>query len=105
MDVQINTDKNIQGGASLETFFQDLVKDQLKRFEKQITRVEVNIKDTNAAKGGDQDKHCSIEVRLSGLKPTAVTHEDDTVEKAVRGALTKTTRVISSTLGKLDDRS
>jgi hypothetical protein len=42
-----------------------------------------------------------IEARPAGLKPIAVIHHSDTIEKAVSGATDKIKRALENTFGKL----
>lgn len=104
MQIQVNAGRHIQGGQSLEEFFINMARESLERFGSHITRVEINIKDQNADKQGNNDKSCTIEARLAGLKPTAVTNEDSSVEAAVSGALDKLTRSLNKTIGRLENQ-
>lgn len=81
---------------------QGQVQKGLDRFAAKLTRVDLFLKDTNAAKGG-VDKHCSLEARPRGLDPVAVDHESETIHDAVHGALGKMQRLLDTKFGKLDD--
>lgn len=105
MQIQINTDANIQGDEELAAYVKDVVEDSLSRFSDRITRVEAHLSDENADKGGDDDKQCTLEARLEGRKPTAVTHRAATVNEAVDGAADKLGRLLESTLGRVQDRA
>ncbi|MEP7097907.1 MAG: HPF/RaiA family ribosome-associated protein [Dokdonella sp.] len=89
MKIQFNTDKNIQGHEALETRVSGMIEHSLAHVATHLTRVEVHLSDTNAAKGGDDDKRCTLEARLEHERPVGVSHEDKNVEKAVRGACDK----------------
>jgi ribosome-associated translation inhibitor RaiA len=104
MQVQINTDKNIDGREALTAQFRDVVESALSRFSEQITRVEVHVGDHNSTKSGPADKRCMIEARLKGHKPAVATHEASSVEEAVDGAADKLKRSLESTLGRLRDK-
>lgn len=104
MQIQINTDRTIEGREELAAHVQSVVEGALDRFSDRITRVEVHLSDENSDKGGRADKRCMIEARLGGRRPTAVTHRDETLKKAVDGAAEKVKRSIQSTLERLDDR-
>ena len=41
MLIQLNTDKNIDGNARLESYLNTLIKDELERFNEHMTRIEV----------------------------------------------------------------
>lgn len=103
MQIQINTDHNIEGREGLVTHFTEVVTEALSRYSDRITRVEVHLSDTNANKGG-ADKRCMMEARLEGRHPTAVTHEAFTLDEAVAGATEKLKASIASDLGRLRDQ-
>ncbi|MBE9092991.1 HPF/RaiA family ribosome-associated protein [Tychonema sp. LEGE 07203] len=102
MQVQINTDSNIEGNEAIAQQVESTIKDTLDRFGDRITHVDVHLSDENSdKKGGDNDMRCMIEARLKGLQPLAVTHQAATLDQAVDGAADKLTRLIDSTLGRL----
>lgn len=105
MQVQVNTDRNVDGNERLVELVESMVQSELARFAEQITRVEVHVRDENSdKKGGIDDLRCMMEARLSGLQPIAVTHTAPTVEEAVDGAAGKLKRSLESTMGRLNDR-
>jgi len=104
MQIQINTDNNIEGREELATQVEGVVQDSLSRFSDQITRVEVHLSDENSHKSGQDDKRCVMEARLEGRQPTAVTHQAATLNEAVDGDAEKLTASLESTLGRLRDR-
>ncbi len=89
MKIQFNTDKNIQGHQALETRVSGMIEQYLAHVATHLTRVEVHLSDSNAGKGGDADKRCALEARLEHERPVGVSHDDENVEKAVRGACEK----------------
>ncbi|WP_159799709.1 HPF/RaiA family ribosome-associated protein [Flavobacterium sp. MK4S-17] len=101
MLIQINTDNAIEGHDRMESYFSSTLENALRKFEDKITRLEVHIGDENSSKGGENDKRCMIEARPAGLKPIAVIHHSDTIEKAVSGATDKIKRALENTFGKL----
>ncbi len=102
MQIQINTDHNIDGNERLAAHVQTLVSDALERFSSQITRIEVHLSDENSdKKSGGKDKRCLLEARLAGMQPIAVTDHAETVEQAIQGACDKLTHSLDSTLGRL----
>ena len=104
MQIQMNTDGNIDGHEAHATQVSSVVESALKRFSDHITRVEVQLSDENSdKKGGNDDMRCVMEARLEGRQPIAVTHQAATVDQAVDGAADKLTRLIESTLGRLRD--
>ncbi len=105
MQIQMNTDSNIEGREAMATQLSSVVEKALKHVSDHITRVEVQLSDENSdKKGGNDDMRCVMEARLEGRQPVAVTHHAATVDQAVDGAAGKLTRLIESTLGRLHDR-
>lgn len=103
MQIQVNTDRNIEGRDALTEQVRGVVASALRRFSKQITQVELHLSDENSnKKGGSNDIRCLIEARLEGLRPIAVTHQAATVEQSVDGAADKMVNLIETTLGRLE---
>jgi hypothetical protein len=101
MQIQINTDKNIEGGERMSAYFTETLEQTLSRFTDQIMRLKVHLSDVNAHKEGGEDKRCLLEARLKGLKPVVVTHHAETIEFAVSGATDKLIKSLESTIGRL----
>jgi ribosome-associated translation inhibitor RaiA len=104
MKIQVSTDRNIQGDERLGEHVETVVNDTLARFADQITRVEAHLADVNGKKSADDDKRCTLEVRLRGRQPFAVSHHAGTVREAISGAVGKLERAIERELGKLGQR-
>jgi ribosome-associated translation inhibitor RaiA len=100
MNVQVNTGSSVDGSQDLKDAVRSEVEGVLERFRESVTRVEVHLTDENAHKGGSDDKRCSMEARVEGIQPVAVTHNAGNVEDAVSGAVQKLRRALDSTLGK-----
>lgn len=104
MQIQVNTDKNIQGGENLNTQVQDVVGGALSRFSHWITRVEVHLSDENGnTKADSTDKRCLIEVRPAGLRPLHVSHDAATVAQALDAATDKIVRLLDKTASSMRD--
>jgi ribosome-associated translation inhibitor RaiA len=101
MKIQFNTDKNASVSEELRESLTVLISEPLKRFDNQITRLEVHLSDEDGSKDGHNDKRCLLEARLEGMQPVAVTDQADTYEKVVKGAVDKMKTSLSSTLGRL----
>jgi ribosome-associated translation inhibitor RaiA len=99
MDIQINTDHNIEGHEALAAQVSEVVESALSLVSDHITRVEVHLSDENGDKHGQSDKRCMMEARLAGRQPIAISHQAATLVQAVDGASDKLTRLIESTLG------
>lgn len=105
MQIQVNTDSNIEGSVPFVQKVDSVVRDALGRFSALITRVEVHLGDENSDKKfGTEDKRCLLEVRLAGRQPISVKDRAATLEQAVDGAIAKMTRSLESTLGRLGKR-
>ncbi|OYX24174.1 MAG: ribosomal subunit interface protein [Algoriphagus sp. 32-45-6] len=100
MIIQLNTDKNIEGTARLESFVSEKISSGLKHYVGHITRVEVHLSDQNADKGGADDIQCKIETRLEGMKPVMVTGKSSSKEKALDEALDKMKAKLATVVGK-----
>lgn len=101
VQIQINTDENIQGSEALIAQFSDQIRDNLDRYSQHITRIEVHLSDNNAGKSGNSDKRCLMEVRLEGQQPKVVSNKAGVLESAFTGAIHKLLRVLESDLGKI----
>ncbi len=100
MQIQFNTDNNVDGSAELTEFLSSILAEGLDRFKDQITRLEVHLSDEDGNKDGQDDKRCLLEARLEGMNPVAVTNHANTDEKAVKGAKDKLKALLTTTLGK-----
>jgi ribosome-associated translation inhibitor RaiA len=105
MQIQINTDHNIEGHEALDARVSGVVENALSRFSEHITHVEVHLSDENSdKKGGHDDMRCMMEARLEGRHSIAVTHQATTLDEAIDGAADKLVNLIESTLGRLHDQ-
>jgi hypothetical protein len=100
VQVQINTDHNIQNDEALAAWIKGVVESALAHSSDHITRVEVHLSDENARKSGQHDKRCMMEARLEGRSPVAVTDHAATLDRAVNGAAGKLGRMIESAVGR-----
>jgi ribosome-associated translation inhibitor RaiA len=103
MQIQINTDHNIEGTEKLASHVRGVVETALDRFRDRMTRVEVHLSDQNSGKGGVDDKKCIMEGRLEGRDPVAVTHQATTVDLAVHGAADKLKRALETVVERLQN--
>ena len=69
MQIQVNTDDNIEGRENLVRHIETEVGRILSRFGDQVTRVEIHLSDENAGKPGNADKRCLMEARPAGRPP------------------------------------
>ena len=101
MQVQLNTDHNIDGVEALGAHVTAVLEDSLERFAHQISRVEVHLSDESGGKGGDDSVRCMMEVRIDGHQPIAVTDHSGLVHQAVAGATTKAEHAVEHLLGRI----
>lgn len=105
MKVQVNTSNDIDNKDSLERWASDYLVDHLARFEQDITSIEVQLTDENhGTRGGDIDKRCMMEARVTGRAPIAVTNYGPDQNLAFRGACEKLAHALDHEFGKLDRR-
>ena len=101
MQIQVNSDNHIQSSVSLEEWVRTTIESTLERYEEDLTRVEVHLRDENGDKPGPHDMRCQLEARPKGHQPVSVTHKADTLEQAVEGAATKLEHALEHLFGKL----
>ena len=105
MQLQINTDHNIEGHQILIAQVSGVVEETLSRYSEHITQVDVHLSDENSnKKGGNNDMRCVVEAHIKGRQPIAVTHQATTLDQAVKGASDKLANLIESTLERLHDQ-
>jgi ribosome-associated translation inhibitor RaiA len=103
MQIQINTDPNIDGREAVSVHIHEVVTHALRQESGRITRVEIHLADENGPKTGPNVISCTMEARLERLQPLAVTVKAATVHQAVDAAADKLARLVEHTLGKLRD--
>jgi ribosome-associated translation inhibitor RaiA len=104
MQIQVNTDNQVNGSAELRMQVEATLTDALSRFSHRITRVEVQLSDENGSqKSGSSDKRCVLEARLTGMQPIKVSADGPSHELALDGATKKLTKLIGRTLERSDD--
>jgi len=103
MQVLVRHDNTISGSERLESHVTTTLESALERFVTRITRAEVHFADENGPKGGDDDIRCTIEIRVEGRQPTAVTEHSSSLELALDGAVDKVVRLLEHQVGRLRD--
>lgn len=104
MNIQLNTDKHIDGNKALENFVSEKLKATLKHLANHITRIEVHLSDQNADKSGADDILCKIEARVENRQPVLVSSNSDTKEKAIGIAADKVKAKVSTMVSKMQGR-
>jgi ribosome-associated translation inhibitor RaiA len=100
MQIQLNTDANVEGRDALAAWVQSELKDELGRSGDPITRTEVHLSGANAARAGEAEMRCKLEARLAGRAPVAVSHDAAEVGEAFQGATDKLQRKLDTLLGR-----
>ena len=98
MQIQINSGDRETRGVNKEAIRNE-VRNAVERYQDRITRVEVHLKDVNGPKSGN-DKQCTMEARVAGLDPMAVTADSDDLWTAIVDAAGKLQRKLQSDLEK-----
>lgn len=101
MQIQVNSDNHIQSSARLEEWVRTTVESTLGRYEEDLTRIEVHLRDENGDKPGPHDMRCQMEARPKGHQPISVSHKADSLEQAIEGAATKLDHALEHLFGKL----
>jgi len=101
MQIQINTDKNIEGNEAFADHVRNVVEHTLSHYADQLSRVEVHMGDMNAAKTGQQDHSCTMEARPNGMDPVAATNKAANSHMAVEGAAQSLANLLRTRFGKL----
>lgn len=103
MFIQINTDNQVESDAERNARIEEQVRQRLARFESRITDVEIHVSDVNGSRNGHSDLRCTLEARVNGVAPVAVTDQGNTVDRAILAAAKKAARALDHQLGKLGD--
>jgi len=104
MQIQVNSDNHIQSSQRLEEWVRTTIESTLERYEEDLTRVEVYLRDENGDKPGPHDLSCRLEARPKGHQPLSVLHKADTLEQAIDGAATKLDHALEHLFGKLQGK-
>ena len=103
MFIQINTDNQIESDGARDARMEEQIRQRLSRFEERITDIQVHVSDVNGPRGGSEDLKCTLEARINGLQPVAVSEHGATVDRAILGATKKAARALDHQLGRLAD--
>jgi hypothetical protein len=103
MIVNFQTDNHVNGSEEVSAPLIALINKELSRFNGHITTIEVHLADENGDKKGENDKRCTIEAHVKGLKPVVATNHANTRDEAVKGAAVKLKSSLDTLLGKLSN--
>lgn len=104
MQTIVRTDNHLHGSTELADQVAATVDAKLGHLRNQLTRVEVFLADENSFKAGGGDIRCTMEARIEGHPPLAVTHHADDLTVAVDGATAKLKAALRHLFGRLHDR-
>lgn len=105
MKIQFNTDKTVNGADRHQDYFISQITKEIKRYQSDITRIEVHISDENGKKEGLNDIRCLLEARLEGKQPIVVTCQASNIELAISGAIDKLKASLKTTLGRISNHA
>jgi hypothetical protein len=98
--IQIRTDNQVKSDSERDGRLEDQIRQRLARFEARITDVEVHLSDGNGA----GDLKCTLEARVNGIQPVAVSEHGATADRAVLAAAKTAVKALDHQLGRLGDR-
>jgi hypothetical protein len=104
MQIQVNTDNNVEGRDALVEHVTTQIEGALSRFSEHLTRVEVHLGDESSGRSTGGDQRCTIEARPAGQAPVAVTHHASAQDLACRGAADKLAHLLESRFGRQNHR-
>ena len=104
MQILVNSDNHIESSIRLEEWVRTTIESTLERYEEDLTRIEVFLKDENGDKPGPHDLSCRLEARPKGHQPISVLQKADTLEQAIDGAATKLEHALSNLFGRLQGK-
>jgi len=96
MIIQLNADKNLAIHEAAGDAIKKLLIDELNRYSKHISRLDIHIADENGIKQGFNDIQCMIEAHRERTAPVVVTNVADTVDQSVNGAIEKMKHALAS---------
>lgn len=105
MQIQVNTDHNIEASEAFLARIEAEILAVLARFADGLTRIEVHLSDESAGRSSGEDKRCMLEARPAGRTPVAVTHHAATIDEALQGAAHKLTKLLDSESGSAGGRT
>jgi len=101
MQILVNTDNHIDGGAELTAKVESAVEAAVHHLQDRITRVEVHLTDEAGEKDRDNDMRCVMEARLAGLQPITVTASSSSIGQAIAEAADKLEKTLRRTVDRL----
>jgi hypothetical protein len=100
LTVQVNTSNTVTGDETFVAQARETIRTALGHLAPRLTRVEAHFDDVNAAKGGADDKRCTIEARPASMRPLSASATAATPAQALRGAVGKVKRLLTTRFAK-----
>ena len=72
-------------------------------FDRDLTRIEIHLRDESAGRETPDDIRCLLEARPNGLDPVVVSHHATTVTEALDGATDKLEDLLTRTFDRRTD--
>ncbi|MFJ9991466.1 HPF/RaiA family ribosome-associated protein [Pseudomonas putida] len=101
MQIQVNSSNHIDSSSRLNEWVRSTLESTLQRYEDDLTRIEVHLRDENGDKPGPHDKRCQMEARPKGHQPISVSHTATSLDHAIDGAASKLNNALEHFYGKL----
>ena len=104
MQVLLNSDPHTDGRHEMADHVDSVVRDALARFGAAVTRVQAHLSSAAHPRHPSSPEQitCKLEARLVGLDAVVVTDHADNAHQAIRAAVTKLQRAITSALARHD---
>lgn len=97
MQLEIESE-NLDVTDALEQYARDKLGKIEKRWDDRITRIRVFIEDTNSTTKGGNDKHCTMEARVTGIDPVVAKTTADEAYAAIKTTVDKLSRALEHEL-------
>jgi len=103
MIILVNTDKLLNIHETFENQLKIRLSKDLKRFDEQITNLEIHITDENGLKTGPNGIRCMLEAHLKGMQSIVVKETSSTLEQSIHSAIDKLKQSLDSNIGRARD--
>jgi ribosomal subunit interface protein len=105
MQVQTNTDHNVEHTNALTTHVETVVTEMLSRFSDQTTRVIVHLSEGKDSKNPHGDHRCMMEAHIKNHAPVVANDHAESMHQAIHHTAEKLKRALDTTLGKLNTKT
>lgn len=99
-----NSDNHIESSIRLEEWVRNTIESTLERYDEDLTRVEVYLRDENGDKPGPHDLSCRLEARPRAINPFRFCIRPIPWKLAIDGAATKLDHALEHLFGKLQGK-